>query len=271
DFQDSPDDENDTRSSQEYLNDLEEEYQARDLLAKSKRFFKKGNQRLNIAKSTDQTECHKCDKNGHFHKPELRPTKDFEAKYNKVNAKLALLSLSASASKALMVKNKGLIAESYEWDKKEVSSDENEMVEVKVLMELAEDNDAVSKEGAQNSESVKISIRKVHTLLEMEDNDDMKNYLEYLCIDLNYVETKDYQINFEGQSTFKAEALKGVILNKPSSTPAKGNKSSSALKVNSALAGEALQAKNVDALKSKKTGSSKANKSKTPTRGWVSR
>ncbi|GJZ23178.1 hypothetical protein Tco_0560637 [Tanacetum coccineum] len=36
DFQDSPDDEEDTRSSHEYLNDLEEEYQARALLAKSK-------------------------------------------------------------------------------------------------------------------------------------------------------------------------------------------------------------------------------------------
>nr|GEX32122.1 hypothetical protein [Tanacetum cinerariifolium] len=42
DFQDSPNDEEDTRSSQEYMNDLEEEYQARDLLGKSKRFFKQG-------------------------------------------------------------------------------------------------------------------------------------------------------------------------------------------------------------------------------------
>ncbi|GKC54424.1 hypothetical protein Tco_1077169 [Tanacetum coccineum] len=33
DFQDSPDDEEDTRSSEEYLNDLEEEYQERALLA----------------------------------------------------------------------------------------------------------------------------------------------------------------------------------------------------------------------------------------------
>ncbi|GKF02713.1 hypothetical protein Tco_0029636 [Tanacetum coccineum] len=39
DFQDSLDDEEDTRSSHEYLNDLEEEYQVRALLAKSKRFF----------------------------------------------------------------------------------------------------------------------------------------------------------------------------------------------------------------------------------------
>nr|GEW71096.1 hypothetical protein [Tanacetum cinerariifolium] len=40
-FQDSPDEE-DTRSGHEYLNDLEEEYQAKALLAKSKRFFKNG-------------------------------------------------------------------------------------------------------------------------------------------------------------------------------------------------------------------------------------
>ncbi|GKC92136.1 retrovirus-related pol polyprotein from transposon TNT 1-94 [Tanacetum coccineum] len=164
DFQDTPNDEEDTRSSHKYLNDLEEEYQVRALLAKSKRFFKKGTQRFSSAKATNQTECHKCGKNGHFardcwsktsvpsyqspfqskslsspqHKPELRPTKDFEAKYNKVKAKLTLLSSSNSASKASTVKNKGLIAESYEWDEEEVSPDDNEMVEVKVLMSLAQ-------------------------------------------------------------------------------------------------------------------------------------
>ncbi|GJS16521.1 retrovirus-related pol polyprotein from transposon TNT 1-94 [Tanacetum coccineum] len=198
----------------EYLNDLEEEYQARALLAKSKRFFKKGTQRFSSTKATNQTECHKCGKKGHFardcwsktlvstyqlpfqskpfsspqHKPELRPTKDFEAKYNKVKAKLALLSSSASASKASMEKNKGLIAETYEWDEEEVSSDDNEMVEVKVLMTLAEENDVVSKESVRNGEWVKIYVRKVHTLLEIEDNDDIKVCLDYLCIDLNYVE-----------------------------------------------------------------------------------
>ncbi|GKB65296.1 retrovirus-related pol polyprotein from transposon TNT 1-94 [Tanacetum coccineum] len=41
DFQDSLGDEEDIRSSHEYLSDLEEEYQARALLAKSKRLFKK--------------------------------------------------------------------------------------------------------------------------------------------------------------------------------------------------------------------------------------
>ncbi|GJR28876.1 retrovirus-related pol polyprotein from transposon TNT 1-94 [Tanacetum coccineum] len=40
-------------------------------------------------------------------------------------------SSSASSSKAAGVKNKGLIAKAYKWDKEEVSSDDNEMVEVK--------------------------------------------------------------------------------------------------------------------------------------------
>ncbi|GJY53139.1 ribonuclease H-like domain-containing protein [Tanacetum coccineum] len=80
DFQDSPDDEKDTRSSQEYMDDLEEEYQERALLAKSKR-------------------------KGHF-------SRDYFSK-----------------------------------DEEEVSTYDNVMVEVKVLMALAEDNDAVSKEG----------------------------------------------------------------------------------------------------------------------------
>ncbi|GJY48173.1 hypothetical protein Tco_0438129 [Tanacetum coccineum] len=59
-----------------------------------------------------------------------------------------------------MVKNKCLIVEAYEWDEEEVSSDDNEMVEVKVLMVLVKENDVVSKEGARNCEWVKISMRK---------------------------------------------------------------------------------------------------------------
>nr|GFB71440.1 hypothetical protein [Tanacetum cinerariifolium] len=108
--------------------------------------------------SHDDEEDTRSSHDSSYHKPELRPTKDFEAKYNKVKAKLALMSLSSLASKASMVKNKGLIAEAYEWDEEKVSSDDNEMVEVKVLMELVEENDVVSKESARNAEWVKISM-----------------------------------------------------------------------------------------------------------------
>ncbi|GJW26474.1 hypothetical protein Tco_0040285 [Tanacetum coccineum] len=98
-------------------------------------------------------------------------------------------SQNASVSKSSIVKNKGHNAEAYEWDEEEVSSDENEIVELKVLMALANDeNVSVGKESARSGEWVKISMRKVHTLLEMEDNDDRKSFLDYVCIDLNYVE-----------------------------------------------------------------------------------
>ncbi|GJX68076.1 hypothetical protein Tco_0303803 [Tanacetum coccineum] len=187
DFQDNPNDEEATRSSHEYPNDLEEDYQSKALLAKSKRFFKKGTQRFSSTKVTNQTECHKCGKKGHFainywsktsvpsyqstfqpkllhsseHKPELRQTKDFKAKYNKVKAKLALFSYSASVPSSSLGKNKGLIAKMYDYDKEEVSSDENEVTEVKAFMALAnEERISVSKESASNGEWVKISIQK---------------------------------------------------------------------------------------------------------------
>nr|GEU36746.1 retrovirus-related Pol polyprotein from transposon TNT 1-94 [Tanacetum cinerariifolium] len=171
DFQDSPDDKEDTRSSHEYQNDLEEEYQARALLKKYKRFFKKV--------STYQSPFQPKPLSSLQHKPELRPTKYFEAKYNKVKGKLALLSLSSSASKASMVKNKGLIAEAYKWDE-EVSLDDNEMVEVKVLMALAEENDDVSKEGAKNGELLKIFMRKHVNTKILKENKNLRTELKEL-------------------------------------------------------------------------------------------
>ncbi|GKA79835.1 hypothetical protein Tco_0786431 [Tanacetum coccineum] len=316
-FQDSPDDEEDTRSSQKYLNDLEEEYQAKALLAKSKRFFKKGTQRFSSAKATDQTECHKYGRKGHIHKPELRPTKDIKSKYNNVKAKLALLSSSALASKASMVKNKGLIAQAYEWDEEEVSSNDNEMVEVKLLMALAEDNEAVKKKEQRNNLMSKhkdlvqelntckeqllvlkqakldfLTMQHVNTEILKENQNLRKELKELTAITktwLNISNKVNHYINAQiptqkkrnlgvdqltedpsssGQktyttlpslkklasaepvfepktiksilkinSTFKAEALKGVTINEPSSTPAKGNKSASASKVNLAPTG----------------------------------
>ncbi|GKC47626.1 retrovirus-related pol polyprotein from transposon TNT 1-94, partial [Tanacetum coccineum] len=186
---DSPDDKEDTRSSQEFSS----------------------------AKETDQTECHKCGKKSHFakdcwsktsipsyqspfqptllysseHKHEPRHTKDFEAKYNKVKAKLALLSSSTSALSSSTSKNKGLIAETCDCDEEEVSSDDNEVTKVKALMDLADEERVfVGKESARNDDWIKISMKKIHTLIEMEDNDDRKSFLDYLCIDLNYVEEK---------------------------------------------------------------------------------
>ncbi|GJT82112.1 retrovirus-related pol polyprotein from transposon TNT 1-94 [Tanacetum coccineum] len=251
------------QEAHEYLNDLEEEYQARAILAKSKRFFKKGTQRFINAKATDQTECHKCDKKGHFardcwskilvplyqspfqpkplsssqHKPKLRPTKDFEAKYNKVKAKLAFLSSSASASKAATVKNKGLITEVYEWDKEEVSLDDNEMVEKRILRvdQLIEDP---TSSGQKDLVFVKSSADDTKVILPAESQ---RNTIDP-PITITDSSATDYDLADESSVCRTPlpplKKLDGVIINEPSLAPTNGNKISSTLKVNSAPDGK---------------------------------
>ncbi|GJX51532.1 hypothetical protein Tco_0278377 [Tanacetum coccineum] len=139
DFQDSSDDEEGIRSSKECINDLEEEYQARALLAKSKRFLKKDTQRFSSAKAMT-----KLNATNVARRVILQETVDFEAKYNKV---------------------KGLIAETYDWDEEEVSSDDNEVIKVKALMALVDEERVfVGKESAKNGEWIKISMKKLLVL-----------------------------------------------------------------------------------------------------------
>nr|GEU87014.1 copia protein [Tanacetum cinerariifolium] len=168
----------------------------------------------------------------------------------------------------------GLIAEACEWDEEDVSSDDNEIVEVKELMALAEENDAISKE----ADDSKVSIPGVERpwLSEAEGfilpNHDTGRILpaesqrnttdslavvtdssatDYDSADESLVcstplplmkkldgakpifELKTIKSILRLKSTFKAETLKSVIINEPSSAPAKGNKSSPASKVNS--------------------------------------
>ncbi|GJR15163.1 hypothetical protein Tco_0797815 [Tanacetum coccineum] len=157
DFQDSHDDEEDTRSSHEYLNDLEEEYQARALLAKSKR------------------DCWSKTSVPLYQSP--------------FQSKLLLSSENKPEQSSSSSKDKGLIAKTYDWDDEEVSSNENEVTEVIAFMTLTDkERILVGKESARNGDWTKISMKKVHTLLQMEENDDRKSFLDYLCIDLNYVE-----------------------------------------------------------------------------------
>ncbi|GJW16510.1 retrovirus-related pol polyprotein from transposon TNT 1-94 [Tanacetum coccineum] len=270
DFQDSPDDEEDTRSSQEYMKDLEEEFK-RALLAKSKRFFRKGTQRFSSAKETDQTECHKYGRKCHFarycfsktlvpsysspfqnnsqpkfssssqQKPKVRPIKDFEAKYNKVKAKLALLSSGASASKSLQV-----------------------------LMALADDESGVvGKESARinlpNHDTSRIlpsesQVKVTNSSVNVTDSS-VTNYdsadeslvcsnplppLEKLVGVEPVSGPKTIKSILKSNSTFKDEALKGVTINEPTSTHAKGNKNVSSSKKNPALAGKLENVKTED-------------------------
>nr|GEX63154.1 retrovirus-related Pol polyprotein from transposon TNT 1-94 [Tanacetum cinerariifolium] len=209
DFQDSPYNKEDTRSSHEYLNDLEEEYQARAILANSKRFVKKGTQR-------------------------------------------------SSASKAFMVRNNGLITEAYEWDEEEVSSDDNEMVEVKVLMALAEENNAVSKECAKNVDDTKVNIPGVERpwLSEAEG---------FILPNYDTDESSVYNIplpplkELDGAEPIsRPKTIKSIL--SPNHT------TTDHYDIEWFKKGEPHQAKKAEALKSTGTESSNANRSKTPTK-----
>ncbi|GJY74030.1 hypothetical protein Tco_0478461 [Tanacetum coccineum] len=169
------------------------------------------------------------------HKLELRPTKDFEAKYNKVKAKLALLSSRMKKKCHEMTMR---------WWK------------MKVVMALAEENDVVSKEGAKNSkwgqkgdlafvksstDDTKVTISGVERpWLSKAEGFILPNRMIYRKLDgaEPIYGPKTIKSILRLKSTFKAKALKGFIINEPSSAPTKVNKSSSASKVHSAPAGK---------------------------------
>ncbi|GKC90341.1 hypothetical protein Tco_1150990 [Tanacetum coccineum] len=73
--------------------------------------------------------------------------KDYKVEYKKMKAKLALLEASPSTSqtpKTFQPKNTGLVTETFDWYEEDVSDDE-EVIEVKVLMALADDKLTVER------------------------------------------------------------------------------------------------------------------------------
>ncbi|GKA66903.1 retrovirus-related pol polyprotein from transposon TNT 1-94 [Tanacetum coccineum] len=116
--------------------------------------------------------------------------KDYKAEYKKLKAKIALLEANPSTSQTLktfQLKNKGLVAETFDWDEEEVSDDE-EVTWVKVLMALADDELTVRKNHARNGEWIDITMKKVNILLSMGEDANWQNYLKYINIDLMFVE-----------------------------------------------------------------------------------
>ncbi|GKB44429.1 hypothetical protein Tco_0889371 [Tanacetum coccineum] len=87
---------------------------------------------------------------------------DYKTEYKKVKAKLTLLeagSASTRPAKPFQSKSKGIVDETFDWDEEEVSDDED-TVQVKVLMALADDELAMGKNHARNGEWIGITMRK---------------------------------------------------------------------------------------------------------------
>ena len=117
--------------------------------------------------------------------------KDFEAKYRKAKAKLALLEVAPSVpqavTKPVQAKNKVLVVEAFDWDEEDVSFDDEE-VRVSAPMALSEDDKlAVGKSHARNGEWVNITMKKVNLLLSMDGDSDWQNFLNYFHVELKFV------------------------------------------------------------------------------------
>ncbi|GJQ98151.1 hypothetical protein Tco_0009290 [Tanacetum coccineum] len=215
DFQYSPDDEEDTRSSQEYMNDLEEEYQSRTLLAKSKRFCKKGAQRFSDAKATDQTECHKCGRNGHFARDLFQLPIHLQAK-----TRVLLLKLMNEMKK-----------KSHQITMKKLKSKLSWHMQMKKEFMLAKKVPAMVNESRSLNKSV--SVNKFP--LKRRKSWELTNPLKIPPVLCQNTIKSILKLNY----TFKDETLKGVTLKEPSSAPAKDNrKGTSASKTYSAPAGK---------------------------------
>ncbi|GJT88103.1 hypothetical protein Tco_1069820 [Tanacetum coccineum] len=212
-FQDSDSDvEEDHRTNNEFMANLNVEYHERALLENQKRFYKRsgrvGSARKPIGKSKET--CFTYGKPGHFqkvypsnktstpsypslnnsfnkHKP-YRPSfnqtssqntgnhqKDYKGKYKGLIAEMAIL-------------NKGLIADSFDWDKESVSLKDEGTTKIKAFMAIAEDEPSVGKADARFGQWVEITMKKVHRLLSMIDGDERKHVLDYTHVDLHYVE-----------------------------------------------------------------------------------
>ncbi|GJT18735.1 retrovirus-related pol polyprotein from transposon TNT 1-94 [Tanacetum coccineum] len=213
DFQENSDDKVDERSSEEYLKDLDIEYHERALLANSKRFIIRRNN-FSGQKANENIECYKCGKKGYFardcfsktSKPSYKsPENNYSSVSKGFQPKIPLKLIHSSSNlsnqanlkfqkdykieykKTFQPKNKGFVAETFDWDEEEVF-DDKEVTRVKVLMALAYEELTVGKSHARNGEWVDITIRKVNTLLSMDEDADWQNYLKYINIDLKFVE-----------------------------------------------------------------------------------
>ncbi|GJZ87533.1 retrovirus-related pol polyprotein from transposon TNT 1-94 [Tanacetum coccineum] len=181
DFQENFNDEADERTSEEYLKDLVIEFHERALLANSKRFIKRRNN-FSIQKANEDLECYKCGEKGHFARDCF--SKTFEPSYKSQVSNFS----SVSPINPLNQRTNALLMKLLNWDEEEVSNDDEEMTQVKVLMALADDELSVGKNHARNGECIDITMRKVNIILFMNEDADWQNYLKYINVDLKFVE-----------------------------------------------------------------------------------
>ncbi|GJW58124.1 retrovirus-related pol polyprotein from transposon TNT 1-94 [Tanacetum coccineum] len=194
-FQDSDSDvEENQWTSNEFMADLNVEYHERALLANQKGSIRGleglvqlGNPWTNPKKHVLLVE----NLNSGNHQ------KDYKGKYKGLKAEMVVLTKriddmtkgnSEKGKKEKEKSEKGLIAESFDWDDESVSSDDERSTKIRAFMPIAEDEPSVGKADARSGQWVDITMKRVHRLLSMTNGDERKHILDYTHVDLYYVE-----------------------------------------------------------------------------------
>ncbi|GJR59339.1 retrovirus-related pol polyprotein from transposon TNT 1-94 [Tanacetum coccineum] len=169
-FQDSDSDvEEDQRTNNEFVVDLNTEYHERALLANQKRFYKRSKSVGSARKPIDKTKetCFACGKMGHFqkdwpsNKTSTPPYPSSNNSFNKPKAYTPPFNQTSSQNscnhqKDYKGKYKGLKAE---MDDESVSSDDEGSTKIKAFMEIAEDEPSVGKVDARSGQWVDITMK----------------------------------------------------------------------------------------------------------------
>nr|GEV12683.1 hypothetical protein [Tanacetum cinerariifolium] len=233
---DSPDDEEDTGSSQEYLNDLKEEYQARALLAKSKSSnalapsLSSSKNKSLIAKTYDWDEEEvSSDEN---EATEVKAHMDLDDE-----DRVSVGTESARNSEWIKISKKNVHTL---LEMKDINDRKSFLDYLCIYLNYVEEqrNNLMSKYRNLVQE---LNICKEWILVLKQAKLDLLTMqhhplppVENLTGDEPVSGPKTIKSILKSKSTFKAGTLKGIIINEPSSAPARGNKSSLAFKTYSA-------------------------------------
>ncbi|GKD01310.1 retrovirus-related pol polyprotein from transposon TNT 1-94, partial [Tanacetum coccineum] len=197
--------EEDQRTSNEFMADLNAKYNEIALHSNQKRFYKRSRRVGSARKPIHKTKetCFACRKTGYFQKdcpsnktstlsypssnnsfnkfksytPPINQTsshntgnyqKDYKGKYKGLKAKMVVLTQRID-------------------DLTKGKQDEG-TTRIRAFMAIAEDEPSVGKADARSGQWVYITMKKVHRLLSMTNSDDKKHVLDYTHVDLIYVE-----------------------------------------------------------------------------------
>ncbi|GKB12457.1 hypothetical protein Tco_0846380 [Tanacetum coccineum] len=186
--------EEDQRTNNEFMADLNVEYHDRALLANQKRFYKRSGRDYPSHKNSTPSYP---SSNNSFNKskpytPSFNQTssqnsgnhqKDYKGKYKGLKAETVVLTKriddmtkgkSEKRQKDKEKSEKGLLDESFDWDDKSVSSYDEGSTKIKAFMAIAEDEPLVGKADARSGQWVDITMKKVHRLLSMTDGESGK-------------------------------------------------------------------------------------------------